>query len=430
MGSMIHLSVGRLEIDWGKNNGFTDHSALFQPGDLTQVPYWYVDEETPIDQADAVAYERGYHLKAVHQVGLSKPLAQVVERIALLGYTSRFARCEFHYLSHLNRFRNEGFTFDHLADFLRNVDVNAVSIDYSQGEGESFGRFFTREMAPRLGMNLTTARAVGEGMENFSPYIILQMLADNPSAAALPVNWQFADLETGGWVQRDEVVKRPDQPNRFLIVTEGSSDANVIRHAIAVLKPHLADFFDFVDMNEGYPFTGTGNLFNFTKGLISIAVINNVVIIYDNDAEGVFSFNRTTRLNLPQNMRVLKLPDLTAFEKYDTIGPSGTHRADINGRAAAIECYLDPGPSAVVRWNNYHKDLGVYQGELVAKTDIARRFIGFGDDGVPVGYDLSRITAVVDMIVGACATMREKVRLKEIERQIQADFPPDADPDR
>jgi hypothetical protein len=38
MGSMIHLSVGRLEVDWGKNNGFRDHSALFQQSDLAQVP--------------------------------------------------------------------------------------------------------------------------------------------------------------------------------------------------------------------------------------------------------------------------------------------------------------------------------------------------------------------------------------------------------
>jgi hypothetical protein len=28
MGSMIHLAVGRLEIDWGKNSGFADHGPL------------------------------------------------------------------------------------------------------------------------------------------------------------------------------------------------------------------------------------------------------------------------------------------------------------------------------------------------------------------------------------------------------------------
>jgi hypothetical protein len=45
MGSMIHLSVGRLEIDWGKNSGFTDHSGLFQATDVTDVPYYYAGSD-------------------------------------------------------------------------------------------------------------------------------------------------------------------------------------------------------------------------------------------------------------------------------------------------------------------------------------------------------------------------------------------------
>jgi hypothetical protein len=425
MGSMIHLSVGRLEIDWGKNNGFRDHSALFQATDLAQVPYWYVDEDTPIDEADTVAAERGYTLKAEYQDGLSKPLAKVVERIKLLGFTSAYARREFHYLSRLNSFNEELFSFDQLANALRMVDVENVSLDYSEGDGADFGEFFRREMESRLGLDQVAERNVGEAMENLSPYIVLQLLADNPSAGGLPVNWQFADVESGGRARRDEFVKRPQQSDRFLIVTEGSSDAHVIRHAIALLKPHLADFFDFVDMNEGYPFTGTGNLFNFTKGLIGISVMNNIVVLYDNDAEGVFSYNRTSRLNLPPNMRALKLPDLPVFEDYATVGPSGPHRAYINGCGAAIECYLDTGAKAVIRWNNFHKDLGVYHGELVGKTEVARRFFTLTKDDNFAGYDTSRIAEVVDMIVSACASMREDVRLTEIERQIETDFPPD-----
>ena len=64
----------------------------------------------------------------------------------------------------------------------------------------------------------------------------------------------------------------------------------------------------------------------------------------------VFSYNRTSKLNIPRNMRVLKLPDSPVFADYQTIGPSGRHKADINGRAAAIEGYLDAGPEPVVRW--------------------------------------------------------------------------------
>lgn len=30
MGTMISLGVGKMEIDWGENNVFTDHSVLFK----------------------------------------------------------------------------------------------------------------------------------------------------------------------------------------------------------------------------------------------------------------------------------------------------------------------------------------------------------------------------------------------------------------
>ncbi|HYG89161.1 MAG TPA: HEPN/Toprim-associated domain-containing protein [Azospirillum sp.] len=90
MGSMIHLAVGRLEIDWGKNSGFTDHSALFQPGDLAQVPYYYVKEDGGT-YTDTAGEER-YELEVVYKDGMSKPLWQVVDRIELLGHT--LAHCE------------------------------------------------------------------------------------------------------------------------------------------------------------------------------------------------------------------------------------------------------------------------------------------------------------------------------------------------
>lgn len=270
-------------------------------------------------------------------------------------------------------------------------------------------------MLERLGISLdpVSSWSVSEGMENLSAYTVLQLLAHNPSAVSLPVTWQFADVEHGGWASRSEFLKPLEQSNRFLIVTEGSSDAGIIKHAFRILKPHISDFFDFVDMAEGYPFSGTGSLFNFTKGLISIAVQYNVVVIYDNDAEGVYNFDRTSRLNIPDNMRILKLPDLPEFTKFETLGTSGHHRADINGRAAAIECYLDTGGAPIVRWKNFHKELGVYHGELVNKTDAMNRFYSVTE--VQQDYDFSRIVAVLEMIVSECIALRERALLKELE---------------
>ena len=115
-----------------------------------------------------------------------------------------------------------------MAQALATVDVNEVSADY--GEGEDFGKFFRRHLFDRLGLESIVDDPhyvqfhAAEGMENLSAYTILHLLARNPSAASLPVSWQFADVEYGGWARRDQFVKALDPVNRFLIVTEGSSE--------------------------------------------------------------------------------------------------------------------------------------------------------------------------------------------------------------
>jgi len=321
MGSMISLAVGRFEIEWGKNNGFVDHSALFQPSDLTQIPYYYAGGKVEM------------------QDGLSKPLPLVIDRINLLGHTPATCEQEFAALGAYHEMDQERFSFSDLQRALAIVDVTAMSPDYGEG-GEDFGKFFRREIFPRIGLEgiVNDTRFAqfdaAYAMENLSAYTILHLLAANPTAQSLRVQWAFKDVEEGGWAKRSDFIRTVDQAARFLIVTEGSSDAAIIGKAFRLLRPHIADFFDFVDMEEGYPFSGTGNVFRFVQGLISIRVLNNVLVIYDNDAEGVANHERTRALNLPSNMRTMKLPDLPRFERFPAVGPNGTYEANINGQAA------------------------------------------------------------------------------------------------
>jgi hypothetical protein len=297
--------------------------------------------------------------------------------------------------------------------------VTEISADYGE-MGEDFGRFFKRQLFDRLGFKDHTKDPeyvrlyAGEGMENLSAYTILRLLALNPKNHSLPVTWQFADVEAGGWAKRYDFVRRLDQSNRFLIVTEGSSDAKVLKHAFQLLRPHVADFFDFVDMEEGYPFSGTGNLFRFLQGLISISIQNNVIVLYDNDAEGVANFQRSVALNVPSNMAIMRLPDSSDFAAFDTVGPNGKHGADINGRAAAIECYLDTGKNPLVRWTSYNEKASAYQGELIDKTRYAREFLRMRKRHVH--YNYARIEAVLDMIIGRCSAMREAVLDQSLKR--------------
>ena len=44
MGSYITLGIGKLEVDWGKNSNFFDHSPLFRPSDVKEIPYLYAND--------------------------------------------------------------------------------------------------------------------------------------------------------------------------------------------------------------------------------------------------------------------------------------------------------------------------------------------------------------------------------------------------
>jgi hypothetical protein len=172
-GVPISLSVGRLEIDWGKNNGFIDHSALFQRSDLTQSPYYYAGSEKPGTTGDA-EWEVIVEMKD----GLSKPLAQVVERINLLGHTLAVCEKEFASLAALHQFHVNAFSFLTLQQALAAVDVSGLSPDYEEGE-EDFGKLFRRQILPRLGLDRmvtdrTTQFDMAGAMENLSAYSILQ----------------------------------------------------------------------------------------------------------------------------------------------------------------------------------------------------------------------------------------------------------------
>ncbi|MPZ40150.1 MAG: hypothetical protein GEU95_19260 [Rhizobiales bacterium] len=417
MGSMIYLSVGRLEVDWGKNNGFVDHSALFQSTDLSPVPYYYAGAE----KADG-ENGRQWEIITEYKEGLSKPLLQVIDRINLLGHTPAVCEKEYDYLARLNGFDPDAFRFTDLQRALAAVDVGSLSLDYGE-DGEDFGKFFYREISPRLKLSeFATDPSRGpfefaQGMENLTAYTILHLLSGNPTAQQLPVQWAFNDVENGGWAKRDNFVRPVDQAARFLIVTEGSSDAAIIRQSFQLLKPHIADFFDYVDMEDGYPFTGTGNVFRFLQGLISISVLNNIIVVYDNDAEGAANFSRSRELKLPSNMQVVKLPDLPQFRNFPALGPNGSHIADINGQAAAIECYLQLPAEAQVRWTSFNSKLRAYQGELVNKSTVARNFLD--QRSKMKDYDYEKILVVLNTIVKTAIMMRELVMAKAYDEEFE-----------
>jgi hypothetical protein len=147
MGSMIHLALGRLELDWGKNSGFTDHSALFQEPDVADFPYFYAGGgELPEPTPDGKQWEVVTELKE----GLSKPLPEVIDRMNLLGYSKRYAEAEFKQVMRMGDSESSGLTFELLHKALKEVELDKVSLDYGEG-----GRF--RQVLPPRDQSETAA---------------------------------------------------------------------------------------------------------------------------------------------------------------------------------------------------------------------------------------------------------------------------------
>jgi hypothetical protein len=191
-----------------------------------------------------------------------------------------------------------------------------------------------------------------------------------PRALKMP-STRFAepkDVLKSGWIgdDLDDLYEGLADTDRYLIVTEGSSDTSILQTSLALVHADVADFFDFIDMSENYPFTGTGNLFRFCQGLATIKIQNNILVVLDNDRAGLEAFQRIGKISLPANMRLACLPQLDEFADFKTLGPSGELRENVNGRAVSIECFLDlryrAGCEPAIRWTSFNRDLaGVYK---------------------------------------------------------------------
>ncbi|MEQ8315914.1 MAG: HEPN/Toprim-associated domain-containing protein [Phycisphaerales bacterium] len=397
---MITLALGKLEVDWGKNRFFSDHGSLFQTSDLKPVPSYYASEDWP-DGDPVVEMNEGF----------GKPLGEVVDRLELLGVTMAAVEHQYAELHQFHDLPEQPIPFRELCDALVTIDVSMISGDYS-GDYDP-GEFVWKEILDRLRLSpegqRSDLRDASLLLEGFSANATLRLLARNPKNLDLDVSWDFGPLVREGWATRQEFQAGASRGQRFLVVAEGSSDAKIIQQALRLYRPHIADFFQFIDMEEGYPFAGTGNLHRFTQGLVSIGIQNNTIILYDNDAAGVAQYNKTKSLSLPANLKVLHLPDLPELSNIATMGPEGVSSADVNGRAASIECYLDLNrsdmPEPQVRWTMYDQDTDRYHGVLEHKTKYMKDFLNLRIANT--NYDSTKIEAVLDAIVAQCVSIAE-----------------------
>ncbi len=117
------------------------------------------------------------------------------------------------------------------------------------------------------------------------------------------------------------------------------------------------------------------------------------------------------------------LPDLVAFESFPARGPEGILNANINGRAAAIECYLDLTvagcPAPQVLWTNFKSDTDSYQGALEQKEAFTKALMQQSAKTIAEGgYDTSKLVAVLGGIVAQCTAIAERANAHTLPPEV------------
>lgn len=397
-----------------------DYGFLFQDGDLCHrksdaINYEYYDQH-PEEKDELLEAEELF----------VRPLSRILPRLNILGFTLESARAEYQAVvearvdldSYIDTQENkyEYLTFEEFCDLAccyQLSTLNNTYIEYSTPDRDTLsqGRLAADiELFNRIPGTLDSdnywseSSFMADQMCILSAESMLQIFGLNHANLDVEVTWEFGPLVSAGWAQRDYFVAGARLKQKILIATEGASDARIIQRSLNLFRPDVADFFNFVDNVERHHFWGTGNLVKFAEGLLRINILNKVLFIFDNDAEGIDALQKIEKLKLPANMRAIHLPDHEEFKKFVTYGPDGENISDINGRAAAIECYLDlhldQYPSAKVIWSNFKKDIGVWHGVLDFKESYSKHFYEQKDDELKNGsYDISKLSILLDSLI-------------------------------
>ncbi len=420
MGTAIELCIHNVSLSYSKNFMGNDYGFLFQEGDLFRrrsdlIDYDYY-EEHPEEKEELAEAEELF----------ARTLSRIVPRLEMLGFTLEAARAEYQAVvaeaveidgyCEREEPKIEYLTFEEFCNFACRYPLGDLKSDYIEHETPdrdilSQGRFASDINVLKRIPWTDNSDSYWSEASFFSARVcilsaesMLQVFALNAANAEIEVTWEFGPIVHAGWVQREAFQQGARRKQKILIATEGASDARIIKRSLDILRPDVADFFTFVDVDERHHFWGTGNLVKFAEGLLRIDVLNQVLFVFDNDAEGVDAFRKLEKMKLPANMLAVLLPDLEEFRGFSARGPEGVSVSDINGRAAAIECYLDlrldQYPAPKVTWINFKKDIDAWHGVLEYKESYAKHFYDQSDDLLRNGsYDVSKLSKLIDALI-------------------------------
>lgn len=201
----------------------------------------------------------------------------------------------------------------------------------------------------------------------------------------------------------------------LVILTEGSTDSQLLTEAIQVTHPHLVGFVRFMDFGNGAQ-GSAGDLAKLVRSFAAAGIANRVLALADNDTAAYDALDKVKRDGLPEGYRVVHYPHLPLLTQYPTLGPQLADPVlmNVNGKAGSLEMYLgrelltENGDLTPVQWTGYVDGQKSYQGAIAksAKKRIQSDFrkkvkAALQDPTLRTGQDWSGVEAIVHAILTA-----------------------------
>jgi len=196
----------------------------------------------------------------------------------------------------------------------------------------------------------------------------------------------FVDLsqliDAGYYNENDKIAEQSlNKQDRTIIFTEGKYDTNVIKKSMELLYPQYSKYFSFLDIELSNLELGANRVITYLKSFISAGIMNRVVVLFDNDAEGVYCKNELLKLkDVSSNFCIKTYPDIIIAKSYPTICPNGIEKLNINGSACSIELYLcdeslkEKNNYIPIQWKSFNEHIQKYQGVISKKADIQKKY--------------------------------------------------------
>ena len=193
------------------------------------------------------------------------------------------------------------------------------------------------------------------------------------------VKFNYSSLISWGTYDEEEDIT--EEPEKIIILTEGSTDREFIERTLNVLYPDLSKYYFFLDFYSSNFQGGASSVIHLVKGFVGAGIFNKTIAILDNDTAALDAIRSVRDVTLPETFRIITLPHLDLAENYPTIGPQGNLNVDINGLACSIELYFGidvlkntKGELTPIQWMGYNKTLEQYNGEIINKREIQEKY--------------------------------------------------------